>query len=88
MCRAQFTIYIETSYNMKTLITLGWCHKIIDKCTNAQMHTWPLLRDSTLVLLNTIPPHIDLVKLQRDLVKSVKGISSIHELHVWRLVGR
>lgn len=50
--------------------------------------TWPLLRDSTLVLLNTIPPHIDLVKLQRDLVKSVQGISSIHELHVWRLVGR
>ena len=25
---------------------------------------WPLLRDSTLVLLNTIPPHIDLGRLQ------------------------
>ena len=50
--------------------------------------TWPLLRDSTLVLLNTIPPHIDLAELQADLVKSVQGISSIHELHVWRLVGR
>ena len=50
--------------------------------------TWPLLRDSTLVLLNTIPPHIDLVELQADLVKTVPGISSIHELHVWRLVGR
>ena len=50
--------------------------------------TWPLLRDSTLVLLNTIPPHIDLAELQADLVKSVPGISSIHELHVWRLVGR
>ena len=50
--------------------------------------TWPLLRDSTLVLLNTIPPHIDLAELQADLVKTMKGISSIHELHVWRLVGR
>ena len=50
--------------------------------------TWPLLRDSTLVLLNTIPPHIDLAELQSDLVKTVRGISSIHELHVWRLVGR
>jgi len=50
--------------------------------------TWPLLRDSTLVLLNSIPPHIDLVSLQTDLVNTVPGISSIHELHVWRLVGR
>jgi len=50
--------------------------------------TWPLLRDSTLVLLNTIPPNIDLVDLQSKLVKTVKGVSSIHELHVWRLVGR
>merc|ERR1719411_118677 len=50
--------------------------------------TWPLLRDSTLVLLNTIPPHIDLAELQADLIKSVPGISSLHELHVWRLVGR
>ena len=50
--------------------------------------TWPLLRDSTLVLLNTIPPHIDLAELQADLVSTVPGVSSIHELHVWRLVGR
>ena len=49
--------------------------------------TWPLLRDSTLVLLNTIPPHIDLASLQADLVATVPGVSSIHELHVWRLVG-
>ena len=49
--------------------------------------TWPLLRDSTLVLLNTIPPHIDLAMLQADLVATVPGVSSIHELHVWRLVG-
>jgi len=50
--------------------------------------TWPLLRDSTLVLLNTIPPDIDLADLQTRLVKTVRGVSSIHELHVWRLVGR
>ena len=49
--------------------------------------TWPLFRDSTLVLLNTVPPHIDLAMLQADLVATVPGVSSIHELHVWRLVG-
>jgi len=50
--------------------------------------TWPLLRDSALILLNTIPSHIDLLDLETRLVDKVKGVSSIHELHVWRLVGR
>ena len=50
--------------------------------------TWPLLRDSTLILLNTIPAHIDLLDLETRLVTTVAGVSSIHELHVWRLVGR
>jgi len=50
--------------------------------------TWPLLRDSTLILLNTIPAHIDLLDLETRLVTTVGGVSSIHELHVWRLVGR
>lgn len=49
--------------------------------------TWPLLRDSTLILLNSIPPHINLLELETRLISSVKGVSSIHELHVWRLVG-
>jgi len=50
--------------------------------------TWPLLRDSTLVLLNSIPPHIDLMDLEKRLVDNVKEVLNIHELHVWRLVGR
>jgi len=49
--------------------------------------TWPLLRDSTLILLNSIPSHIDLMDLEKRLVSSVNGVSSIHELHIWRLVG-
>ena len=49
--------------------------------------TWPLLRDSTLILLNSIPSNIDLMDLEKRLITSVQGVSSIHELHVWRLVG-
>jgi len=49
--------------------------------------TWPLLRDSTLILLNSIPPHINLLELETRLISSIKGVASIHELHVWRLVG-
>jgi len=50
--------------------------------------TWPLLRDSTLILLNSIPPNINLMELEQRLISSVLGVSNIHELHVWRLVGR
>ena len=49
--------------------------------------SWPLLRDSTLVLLNTIPPSIDLATLETSLVNTVRGVQGIHELHVWQLVG-
>ena len=49
--------------------------------------TWPLLRDSTLILLNSIPSNIDLMDLEKRLVTSVEGVVSIHELHIWRLVG-
>jgi len=49
--------------------------------------SWPLLRDSTLVLLNTIPPSIDLASLETSLVNTVRGVQGIHELHVWQLVG-
>ena len=49
--------------------------------------TWPLLRDSTLILLNSIPSNIDLMDLEKRLVTSVEGGASIHELHIWRLVG-
>ena len=50
--------------------------------------TWPLLRDSTLILLNSLPSNIDLVDLEKRLVSSVDGVTSVHELHIWRLVGR
>lgn len=55
--------------------------------TIIMISTWPLLRDSTLILLNSIPSNINLMELESDLVKRVPGVSSIHELHVWRLVG-
>ena len=50
--------------------------------------TWPLMRDSTLILLNSLPPNIDLADLRSRLVSSVSGVLGVHELHVWQLVGR
>ena len=50
--------------------------------------TWPLLRESVFILLNSIPAHIDAAALKAGLISSVPAIRNVHELHIWQLVGR
>ena len=52
------------------------------------LSSWPLLRQSVLILLNSIPEHIDAEALKAGLVSSVSAIRNVHELHIWELVGR
>ena len=48
---------------------------------------WPLLIESALILLQTVPTHIDLDLLKRKLLESIDGILAVHEFHVWQLAG-
>jgi zinc transporter 1 len=48
---------------------------------------WPLLIDSALILLQTVPTHIQVDNLQRKLMEQVEGILAVHEFHVWQLTG-
>jgi hypothetical protein len=48
---------------------------------------WPLLIDSALILLQTVPTHIQVDTLQRKLMEKVDGILAVHEFHVWQLTG-
>jgi len=48
---------------------------------------WPLLIDSALILLQTVPTHIQVDNLQRKLMEKVDGILAVHEFHVWQLTG-
>ncbi|XP_014250400.1 zinc/cadmium resistance protein-like isoform X2 [Cimex lectularius] len=45
---------------------------------------WPLLRDSSLILLQTVPTNMKLEVIQENLAK-VDGVLSIHEFHLWQL---
>uniref|UniRef100_A0A8C4S077 Solute carrier family 30 member 1 n=1 Tax=Erpetoichthys calabaricus TaxID=27687 RepID=A0A8C4S077_ERPCA len=47
---------------------------------------FPAMQEATLILLQTVPRHVDLTKLETDLY-SISGVLGIHELHVWQLVG-
>ncbi|KAF5272456.1 hypothetical protein FQR65_LT04924 [Abscondita terminalis] len=48
---------------------------------------WPLLRDSALILLQTVPTHIQIDAIQRRLLTNVDGVLAVHEFHVWQLAG-
>jgi len=49
--------------------------------------TWPLLQESALILLQTVPTHIQLDDIQRKLISQVDGVLAVHEFHVWQLAG-
>ncbi len=50
--------------------------------------TLPLLRESALILLQTVPKDIEVSTLKRDLQNHVPNIINVHELHIWKLSGR
>ena len=46
--------------------------------------SWRLVRDSVNILLEGTPAHIDLTLVREELC-TVKGVASIHDLHIWTL---
>merc|ERR1719308_61629 len=48
---------------------------------------WPLLIESALILLQTVPTHIQVDSLQQKLMAEVDGILAVHEFHIWQLAG-
>ncbi|KAL6477918.1 hypothetical protein MHYP_G00137530 [Metynnis hypsauchen] len=48
--------------------------------------TFPLLNESALILLQTVPKQIDMQRLDGKL-RSLEGVLAVHELHIWQLAG-
>ncbi|XP_054167652.1 uncharacterized protein LOC128965023 [Oppia nitens] len=49
--------------------------------------TWPLLVESAMILLQTVPTHIQVDSLQKKLLNEIDGVLAVHEFHVWQLAG-
>jgi cobalt-zinc-cadmium efflux system protein len=43
---------------------------------------WRLLRDSTDILLESVPRHVSMAEVQRRML-GVPGVAAVHDLHVW-----
>jgi len=48
---------------------------------------WPLLVESSKILLQTVPTHLQIDALKKKLLSEVKGTREIHEFHIWQLSG-
>lgn len=48
--------------------------------------TYPLLKESALILLQTVPKQIDMHQLNARL-RDLEGVLAVHELHIWQLAG-
>ncbi|XP_012522395.1 zinc transporter 1 isoform X2 [Monomorium pharaonis] len=46
---------------------------------------YPYMKESGLILLQTIPNHINIDSLKRELLEAFPGIVNVHDLHVWQL---
>jgi solute carrier family 30 (zinc transporter), member 1 len=70
--RKHWTVYVDPTLSLiiVTIITIS---------------AIPLLKESTYVLLQTVPRHIDVESIKKQLLNRVPEIDGIHELHIWRL---
>lgn len=70
--RKHWTVYIDPTLSVLIVIIIS-------------ISTISLFRETSSILLQTIPKHLEIRKIKSDLLQNVPEIISIHELHIWRL---
>jgi cobalt-zinc-cadmium efflux system protein len=48
---------------------------------------WRVLRETTAILLEAAPKHLDVVAIER-MILATPGVAGVHDLHVWRISDR
>ncbi len=48
---------------------------------------WRVLRETTSILLEAAPAHIDVTRLEH-VIRECAGVADLHDLHVWRITDR
>ena len=67
-----FTIYLDPVLSLLSVLVIIYS-------------TYPLVKHSALILLQTVPENIDVLELQNEFVTTIKGVMSVHDFHVWKL---
>jgi cobalt-zinc-cadmium efflux system protein len=70
------------------ILTTGW--NLIDPLVSVLIavlilfSAWKLVREALDILMEAVPPHVDVDRLERALAE-VPGVEEVHHLHVWTL---
>ncbi|XP_022335136.2 proton-coupled zinc antiporter SLC30A1-like isoform X1 [Crassostrea virginica] len=73
LCEGDWRFYVDPAMSiMMVILILGT--------------TFPLLKESGFILLQTVPSHIKLDDIKRK-IEEVEGVIAVHEFHVWQLAG-
>lgn len=70
----QWTLYVDPSMSIIMVV-------IILKTSI------PLLMETSKILMNSVPHHIQINQMREKLLKQLPQIKNVHELHVWQLAG-
>lgn len=70
--KKHWTVYIDPTLSVVIVIIIS-------------ISTVPLFRDTTSILLQTIPKHLGVDDVKVELMKKIPEIDNVHELHIWRL---
>jgi len=49
------------------------------------LHFYILVKESCLILLQTMPDHMNIDAICKNLMKTFPDIVNVHELHIWQL---
>lgn len=60
----------------------------IMSCVVLMTLSYPYMKESSMILLQTIPDTIDIDIFQQSLLKTFPDVVSVHDLHIWRLSGQ
>lgn len=69
----EYKYYVDPGLSLCLVILMMWS-------------VWPLLIESALILLQTVPTHIEVSTLKRKL-EEIDGVLAVHEFHIWQLTG-
>ncbi|XP_065078006.1 calcium/manganese antiporter SLC30A10 [Ochlerotatus camptorhynchus] len=60
----------------------------IMSCVVLMTLSYPYMKESGMILLQTIPDTIDIDIFEQSLLKTFPDVSGVHDLHIWRLSGQ
>lgn len=90
----EYKMYVDPALSVAMVCLIFWSTWPLRKYSNYHYiqinwitFNFYVVQESALILLQTVPTHIQLDDIQRKLLSQVDGVLAVHEFHVWQLAG-